>query len=100
MVVTTGTAADARFRRQHRLSLKSDFTQRKLKFGDTLLMEGPVEAINKLMESGEFVRISEAPEVPFDPRKVWVGVGIAAAFVLGASFQVLPPSNDWDTTTS
>lgn len=27
MVVTTGTADDARFRRQHRLSLKSDFTR-------------------------------------------------------------------------
>lgn len=72
------------------VNLKSEFDRQKLRFGDTLLMEGPAEAIAKLMESGEFVSISEAPEVRFDPRKVRIGAGIATAFVLGASFQILP----------
>jgi len=71
------------------VNLKDDFNSVKLAFGDTLFMEGPPDAFARLMKQKDFVSISDTPETRVDTRKVWIGVGIAAAFVLGASFKVL-----------
>ena len=71
-------------------NLRSEFDQVRLTFGDTLLMEGPTEFINRLQQSRDFVTITESKEVTILPGKLRVGAGIVAAFILGASFQVLP----------
>lgn len=71
-------------------SLNKDLSNMRLAFGDTLLMEGPVDGINRLQQSRDFVTITETKEVAIVKGKLWVGVGIAAAFILGASFQLLP----------
>lgn len=69
------------------VNLKDDFNSVKLHFGDTLFMEGPPDAFSRLKKQKDFVSLSDAREVEVNPKKVWVGVGIALAFVLGASFQ-------------
>ncbi|MEM9018195.1 MAG: SLC13 family permease [Verrucomicrobiota bacterium] len=71
------------------VNLKDDFNTVKLTFGDTLFMEGPPDAFSRLQRQKDFISISDTPEIKVDPRKVWIGVGITAAFVLGASFQLL-----------
>ncbi|MDF2374984.1 MAG: SLC13 family permease [Verrucomicrobiales bacterium] len=71
------------------VNLKADFKTMKLAFGDTLFMEGPPEAFSRLQQQRDFVSISDTPELKVNARKVWVGVGIALAFVLGASFKIL-----------
>jgi di/tricarboxylate transporter len=71
------------------VNLKADFNSVKLAFGDTLFMEGPPDAFNRLKKQKDFVSLSEAPEMKVNPKKVWIGVGIAAAFVLGASLKIL-----------
>ncbi len=72
------------------VNLRAEFEKVRLAFGDTLLMEGPVEFINRLQQTRDFVTITEPKEVTIVPGKLRVGVGIVAAFILGASFQVLP----------
>ncbi len=61
----------------------------KLSFGDTLFMEVEPDAFRRLQEQKDFVSISETPELIVDRKKVWIGLGVAVAFVLGASFKLL-----------
>ncbi len=72
------------------VNLNREFDQVRLAFGDTLLMEGPAESINQLQQTGNFVTITEPKEVTILPGKLRIGVAIVAAFILGASFQILP----------
>ena len=72
------------------VNLKKDFNRLKLAFGDTLLMEGPPESFNRLQQRKDFISLTDPPEVKINPTKVWVGVGIAMAFVLGASLKIMP----------
>lgn len=62
----------------------------RLAFGDTLFMEGEPDAFRRLQEQKDFVALSEAPGTVIDRRKVRIGLGIALAFVLGATVGVLP----------
>jgi di/tricarboxylate transporter len=71
------------------VNLKKDFNSVKLAFGDTLFMEGPPEAFSRLQKQKDFVSISDSPEIKVHSKKVWIGAGIAFAFVLGASFKIL-----------
>ncbi|NOX98186.1 MAG: SLC13 family permease [Verrucomicrobia bacterium] len=83
------------FRRAHRIhvlaihrqgkNINKDFDTVKLQFGDTLLMEGPTEAINRIQKSNDFVTITDPPEITIRPAKLWTGVAITAAFVIGAA---------------
>ena len=70
-------------------NLKKELSKLRLQYGDTLLMVGPPDAIAELQEKRQFVSITDAPEISVDPTKVWIGAGIALAFVLAASFKVL-----------
>jgi len=65
--------------------LRRDFEETELKFGDVLLIEGLRNQIQDLLESGDFIALSEPPQ-PAEPRpRAWVAVGVMAAFVgLGA----------------
>ena len=72
------------------MNLSKDFNRVRLAFGDTLLMEGPTEAINRLQQTRDFVIITEPTEVKIIPGKLRIGIAITAAFILGASFQILP----------
>ncbi|MCG8599664.1 MAG: SLC13 family permease [Verrucomicrobiales bacterium] len=71
------------------VNLQKDFNSVTLAFGDTLFMEGPPDAFSRLQNQKDFVSISESPELTVNPKKVWIGAGIALAFVIGASFKVL-----------
>ena len=86
------------FRRRHRIhvlaihrqgeNLDKDLDKVKLQFGDTLLMEGPPQAVNQIQKSNDFVTITDPPEVTIRPAKLWTGVAVTAAFVLGAALQL------------
>lgn len=71
------------------VNLQKDFNSVTLAFGDTLFMEGPPDAFSRLQNQKDFVSISESPELTVNSKKVWIGAGIALAFVIGASFKVL-----------
>ncbi len=74
--------------RQNR-NLRKNLSKVRLEYGDTLLMEGPPDALAELQGEHQFISMTDPPEIKVDPTKVWIGVGIALAFVLGASFKVM-----------
>ncbi len=72
------------------VNLRERFEDVKLAFGDTLLVEGPVERMNRLFQERDFINLSrpEAREVRYS--KVPFAVGALALFmVLGAFGQPL-----------
>ena len=70
-------------------NLKNSLQTVSLAFGDTLFMEAEPDAFRRLQEQKDFVSLSETKELVVDRKKLWFGVGIASAFILGASFQVM-----------
>lgn len=71
-------------------NLRNEISRVRLDFGDTLLMEGTAEAINRLQSGHDFITITETPEVRIVPGKMWTSIGIAAGFIGGASIGILP----------
>ncbi len=70
--------------------LRKDFGDVKLSFGDTLLIEGPVRGINRLLGETDFITLTEAKEPALKRGKAWLGAGITLAFILGAALHILP----------
>ncbi len=70
-------------------NLGRDLGSLRLQFGDTLLLEGSPDAISEIEGEELVTRMTDPPKVRVDPVKVWFAVGIAIAFVLGASLKVM-----------
>lgn len=71
-------------------NLGGNFEQVRLRFGDTLLLDGPREGLKRLFESGELINLSAPTERPFRRRKAPIAVAaIALVIVVGAS-EVVP----------
>ena len=71
------------------VNLHDSLNKVTLAFGDTLFMEGEPDTFKRLQVQKDFVSISETPDLIVDKKKVWIGVGIAMAFILGATFNLL-----------
>jgi di/tricarboxylate transporter len=71
------------------MNLSEGYQDIRLAFGDTLLLEGPVQNINRLNQEGSFLSLNET--VLFAPLKsrAWIAVGILAAVVMAAGFNLL-----------
>ncbi|MEO0445629.1 MAG: SLC13 family permease [Verrucomicrobiota bacterium] len=90
------TLREARFRQRygvhilaiHRqgrdLRRKKDVREVTLRFGDTLLLEGPVDAINRLQRGRDFVVMNERDREERS-KGLMTSVGITVAFVLAAA---------------
>lgn len=72
------------------VNLHDSLNKITLAFGDTLFMEAEPDAFRRLQEQKDFISLSEAPDTVIDRRKVRLGLGIAAAFVVGASTGLMP----------
>ncbi len=71
------------------LARKQDLGAVKLDFGDTVLLEGPIDAINQLQRSRNFVSLNEPVSRTLRPKGLWAGVTLTMLFVLGAAIH--PP---------
>jgi len=70
--------------------LRKNFGDIRLQFGDTLILEGPVEHINRLQKEMDFVNLAEREKRSIDKSKLWLGFGITACFIVGAALQLMP----------
>ena len=70
--------------------LKKNFEDVKLRFGDTLLFEGPVEAINRMQRSREFITIGEPPTRDVSQGRPWYALAIVGCFILGGALGIMP----------
>ena len=71
-------------------NLRQDFEDVRLAFGDTLLVQGPVEGIHRLMEERDFLNLTEPKQRAFRRHKAPLAmIAIGSVMLLGA-FHLLP----------
>ena len=71
------------------VNLSQAYPDIPLAFGDTLLLEGPIENISRLNREGSFLSLSETQIRPKLKSKMGISIGILAAVVLSAAFGLL-----------
>lgn len=73
----------------------TDYTERefatlRLNFGDTLLIEGPGEGIERLLESGDMISLSHPKDRPVRRKRAPIALGAMALVLILAAFNVMP----------
>jgi len=71
-------------------NLRQRFENLTLDFGDTLLVEGPVDGISRLVEEKDFVSLTEPKQRSFRYSKAPIAIAAVLAVVLLSSFKILP----------
>lgn len=71
-------------------NLQKHFENLTLAFGDTLLVEGPIEGINRLREEKDFLSLTEAKQRSFRRGKSSIAIGAIAAVAAGSTLQLFP----------
>ncbi|QQL46204.1 SLC13 family permease [Sulfuriroseicoccus oceanibius] len=71
-------------------NITSHLETHPLQFGDTLLVEGTKEGINRLMAERGFVTLSEPKEQPFRRERAPVAIAAMVGFIGLGAFDVLP----------
>ncbi len=71
-------------------NLREHFQDVDLAFGDTLLVEGPVEQMNKLFQERDFINLSRPREEKLRRTKAPIAVLALLAFLLLGAFTDLP----------
>lgn len=72
------------------VNLREHFADVRLEYGDTLLVEGPEDAIGELHEGYDFLLLLNVPHTPKRRHKQWLAVGAISLVILLAAFNVLP----------
>jgi di/tricarboxylate transporter len=69
-------------------NLRENFEDVRLAFGDTLLVQGPAEGINRLMQERDFLNLTEPKQRAFRRHKAPLAIGAITAVMLLAAFNV------------
>lgn len=72
------------------VNLREDFADVKLHYGDTLLVEGPESALNRLRGHRDFLLLLDVPETAKRRQKQVLAVGAIGLVVALATMNVLP----------
>jgi di/tricarboxylate transporter len=72
------------------VNLREQFQDVPLAFGDTLLVEGPPEQMNRLFGEKDFVNLSKPSQRSLRRSKAPIAIGALVLFVIFAAFDVLP----------
>lgn len=71
-------------------NLRGNFDEIRLRFGDTLLLEGPPEAFRQLFDDQFLIGLTAPTFRPFRRDRQWVAVAAIAGVVLGATLNLAP----------
>jgi len=71
-------------------NLNENFESIKLKFGDTLLLEGPAEGIKRLLEDGNIINLTEPQDRPIRRSKAPIAFITIIGIMVLAAMKVLP----------
>lgn len=71
-------------------NLREEFENVRLVFGDTLLVEGTADGINRLMEERDFLSLTEPKQRSYRRAKAPIAVAAILSVVTLAAFGVLP----------
>lgn len=72
------------------VNLRKDFADVDLRYGDTLLVEGPESAIKELRDGRDFLLLLDVPHEAKRRRKQWLAVGAVSLVVVLAALNVMP----------
>jgi di/tricarboxylate transporter len=72
------------------VNLRADFADVRLRYGDTLLVEGPEPAVNELRGGRDFLLLLDVPHEVKRRRKQWLAVGAVSLVVTLAALEVMP----------
>ncbi|MGY8642826.1 MAG: SLC13 family permease [Verrucomicrobiales bacterium] len=67
------------------VNLRDRFENVKLAFGDTLLIEGPVDRMTELFGEKDFVNLSKPKEQPIRREKAPIAIGALLLFMIGGA---------------
>jgi di/tricarboxylate transporter len=67
------------------VNLRNKFEDVKLAFGDTLLVEGPVDRMTELFKEKDFVNLSKPKERPIRRAKAPIAIGALLLFMIGGA---------------
>lgn len=71
-------------------NLREKFEDVRLAFGDTLLVEGPTDGINRLMSERDFLSLTERRPTTYRRSKAPIALGVVALVVVFTAFNILP----------
>ncbi len=72
------------------VSLRENFADVRLQYGDTLLVEGTESAVGELREGRAFLLLLDVPHTPKRRQRQWLAVGVIAVVVALAALNVMP----------
>lgn len=72
------------------VSLRENFADVRLQYGDTLLVEGPESAIKELRNGHDFLLLLDVPHTPKRRRKQGLAVGVIVLVIALATLNVMP----------
>ncbi len=75
---------------RHGENLRQDFADVKLHYGDTLLVEGPEQAVRELRGKRDFLLLMDVPEITKRRHKQLLAAGAIAFVVVLAALKILP----------
>ena len=70
--------------------LRSNFDQVRLEFGDTLLLEGPAEGLQRLFERRVLVNLTEPAERPLRRSKAPIALAAVAGVITLSALEIMP----------
>jgi len=70
-------------------NLRENFEDVRLAFGDTLLVQGPVEGIHRLMQERDFLNLTEPKQRAFRRQKAPLAIGAICAVMLLSALNIL-----------
>ncbi len=73
-------------------NLMENFLDVRLRFGDTVIFEGPEQNLAKMREDDDFLSLNETRDKPFRRDKAPLAIGAIVTVVLLAAFDVMPIS--------
>ena len=71
-------------------NLQANFKKLKLAFGDTLLVEGPIDGINRLREDKDFISLTAPKQRKFLQRRAPIAIATLVLVIVLAAFKVMP----------
>ncbi|MDG2123444.1 MAG: SLC13 family permease, partial [Verrucomicrobiales bacterium] len=74
------------------IELDNNFGSLRLHVGDTLLVEGSIQAVNRLAKNLDVINLNAPTERPFKPLKAAITASVVVAFATLAAFNALPIS--------
>lgn len=74
------------------VNLTENFLDVPLRFGDTVIFEGPEQNLAKMQEEDDFLSLNETREKPFRREKAPLAIGSIIAVVLISAFDIMPIS--------